>query len=151
MSEIEIPSTYPDWLQNHLKVYAEDPERGHMWKQESYAGVEYSTCLLLTTTGRKSGKPRTLPLIYQKADEGYIIIGSKGGDPKDPSWVVNLKANPKCKIQVAHDKFDVVARISEGAEREKLWKMMSSYFPPYLEYQKKTDRPIPVVVLEVQG
>jgi deazaflavin-dependent oxidoreductase (nitroreductase family) len=107
------------------------------------------TTLLLTTTGRKSGNALVLPLIYRPTgDGGYCIIASKGGAPAHPAWFLNLQADPNVHIQVANDKYDAVARVAEGEEREKLWQLMVDYYAPYTDYQAATDRQIPVVVLD---
>jgi deazaflavin-dependent oxidoreductase (nitroreductase family) len=104
--------------------------------------------LLLTTTGRKSGKPRVMPLIYGKTPTGYAIIASKGGHPSHPVWYLNLLAQPKVRVQVAKDKFEAKARVTSGAERAAIWKQMAAIYAPYDDYQKRTKREIPVVVLE---
>ena len=126
----------------HVKVYRETGgETGHIWK-------EGSTILLLTTTGRKSGEPRTTPLIYENAGDDYVIIASKGGAPEDPGWYRNLRKSPDVELQVLDDVFPAHARVAEGDERERLWKLAAQQWPGYDDYQKKTDREIPVVVLE---
>jgi deazaflavin-dependent oxidoreductase (nitroreductase family) len=125
----------------HVRVYREtDGERGHDWK-----GTQ---CLLLTTTGRKSGESRTHPLIYAPDDGRYVIVASKGGAPQHPAWYLNLRHEPEVEVQVRGDVFTARARDAEGEERERLWETMLGEWPDYAEYQKKTDRQIPVVVLE---
>jgi proline iminopeptidase len=104
--------------------------------------------LLLTTKGRKSGQARPLPLIYGKAGESYVVIASKGGMPQHPLWFRNLEAEPACELQVGAKRLRARARVAEGAERERLWKQMAEIYPPYLDYQKATQRVIPVVVLD---
>jgi proline iminopeptidase len=104
--------------------------------------------LLLTTTGRKSKQRQVLPLIYGKTDKGYAIVASKGGAPSHPAWYLNLSADPDVEVQVGSEKFAATARTVSGAERAALWKQMAALFPPYDEYQRKTRREIPVVVLE---
>ncbi len=131
-------------IKAHLKLYRENPDAGHDW--DPYGKMVSS--LLLTATGRKTGKARTLPLIYKKVGKAYIIVGSKGGAPDNPVWYKNLQANPDCEIQVKHDHIKVRARTAAGAEREKLWKEMAVVLPQYDEYQARTDRQIPVVVLD---
>ena len=94
------------------------------------------TTLLLTTTGRKSGNALLLPLIYRPSGGGgYCVIASKGGAPAHPAWFLNLQANPDVHVQVASEKFDAVARVAEGEEREKLWQLMVDYYGPYADYQ----------------
>jgi deazaflavin-dependent oxidoreductase (nitroreductase family) len=105
-------------------------------------------CLLLTTVGQRSGEKRTSPLIYGTTGDAYIVIGSKGGADTHPSWYLNLRANSAVEVQVARERFPARARVATGKEREQLWEQMAQIFPPYREYQKKTKREIPVVVLE---
>lgn len=126
----------------HVKRYRETGgEVGHIWK-------EGSTVLLLTTTGRKSGEPRTTPLIYAQDGDRYVIVASKGGAPEHPGWYENLSKNPEVELQVLDDVFAAHARTAEGDERERLWAKANEVWPHYAEYQERTDREIPVVVLE---
>lgn len=137
-----------DWMVDHIDRYAKDTEAGHIFDM-SPIGLDLKVkTLLLTTTGRKSGKPRLLPLIYEKVDDGYVIIASKGGAPDHPAWYLNLQANSSAHIQVASDHFDVKARVAEGDERKRLWDTLVKAYPPYTDYQEATDREIPVVVLD---
>ena len=89
-----------------------------------------------------------MPLIYGKDGDRHIIIASKGGAPEHPAWYLNLVAQPKVNVQVSDKKFHAVARVATGEERQRLWAMMTGVYPPYPDYQKNTDREIPVVVLE---
>ncbi|MDB5068170.1 MAG: deazaflavin-dependent nitroreductase family protein [Chloroflexi bacterium] len=104
-------------------------------------------CLLLTVTGRKSGQPRTAPLMYGRDGEDYIIIASKGGMPKSPVWWLNLRSNPAAEVEVGAERLRVTAEQVEGEERERLWRLMTGIYPTYDAYQKKTSRVIPVVRL----
>jgi deazaflavin-dependent oxidoreductase (nitroreductase family) len=105
--------------------------------------------LLLTTTGRKSGQPRTNPLLYAPAgDNGYMVIASKGGADQHPLWYRNLQANPRAAVTVGRDTRQVRARDAEGEERERLWRSLADLYPGYDKYAEKTSRRIPVVVLE---
>jgi len=103
--------------------------------------------LLLTLAGRKSGKRRTTPLLYGRDGDNYVVIASMGGAPKHPAWYHNLQGQ-EAEIQVGRKRLRVRARDAEGEERERLWALMVSLYPPYDDYQKKTERRIPVVVLE---
>ena len=103
--------------------------------------------LLLSVTGRKSGKRRTTPLLYGRDGDNYVVIASVGGAPKHPAWYLNLQGQ-EAEILVGRERLRVRARDAEGEERERLWALMVSLYPPYAEYQKKTERRIPVVVLE---
>ena len=104
--------------------------------------------LLLTATGRKSGQPRTQPLSYTQAGDGYAVIASKGGAPQHPLWYLNLQANPLADVTVGRETRKVRARDTEGEERERLWRALADLYPGYDKYAKKTNRLIPVVVLE---
>jgi F420H(2)-dependent quinone reductase len=104
--------------------------------------------LLLTTTGRKSGKPRTQPLTYTRAAEGYAVIASKGGAAQHPLWYLNLRANPLAEVTIGRETHKVRAREAEGEERERLWRQLADVFSGYDRYAEKTDRRIPVIVLE---
>jgi deazaflavin-dependent oxidoreductase (nitroreductase family) len=103
---------------------------------------------LLTTTGRSSGEQRTTPLIYAEDGDRYVIVASKGGAPEHPGWYQNLAKTPEVELQVMDDVFPARARTAEGEEREQLWRKANEVWPHYDEYQTKTDREIPVVVLE---
>jgi len=131
----------PGWQQAHARRYIEtDGKDGHVWE-----GV---TTLLLTTTGRRSGLARTTPLIYWRAGDRYLIVASRGGAPAHPSWYENLVAQPIVQVQVMADRFKARARTATSAERPALWKTMAAIWPPYDEYQQRTAREIPVVILE---
>jgi deazaflavin-dependent oxidoreductase (nitroreductase family) len=126
----------------HVRVYREtNGERGYIWKRDS-------TILLLTTTGRKSGESRTMPLIFTYDGDDLVIVASKGGVDEHPAWYRNLQADPEAEVQVKGDVFKVRARDAEGEERERLWRQMAEVWPDYDAYQERTDRRIPVVVLE---
>jgi len=131
----------PAWIAEHLAKYqATDGADGHLWN-----GVP---TLLLTTTGRKSGEARTLPLIYGRDGDRYVIVASRGGAPDHPGWYKNLVAQPRVRLQVAADKFAARASSAQGAERSRLWQTMTKIWPAYDDYQRKTTREIPVVILE---
>jgi deazaflavin-dependent oxidoreductase (nitroreductase family) len=104
--------------------------------------------LLLDHTGAKSGTKRTSPLLYGRDGDSYVIVASKGGNPKNPGWFHNLKANPDTEIQVGSEKIPVHARVPEGEERDRLFSMMEGVYGGYTDYQKRTDRKIPIVVLD---
>jgi proline iminopeptidase len=126
----------------HVKRYRETGgEVGHIWK-------EGSTVLLLTTTGRKTGKKRTTPLIYAEDGDRYVIVASQGGAPEHPGWYRNLDKTPEVELQVRDEVFPARARTAQGEERDRLWWKANEVWPHYEEYQQRTDREIPVVVLE---
>jgi proline iminopeptidase len=128
--------------QEHVQRYqATDGEEGHIWR-------EGSTILLLTTRGRKTGNPTTTPLIYDLDGDNAVIVASKGGAPEHPGWYRNLVKTPEVEVQILGDRFPARARVTEGEERERLWRMMNGIWRYYDDYQTRTDREIPVVVLE---
>jgi deazaflavin-dependent oxidoreductase (nitroreductase family) len=127
---------------DHVRQYIETGgEEGYEWRNGT-------TILLLTTTGRKSGSPRIMPLIFREVDGKYVIVASKGGYPQHPAWYLNLSEDPEVEVQVKDRVFTAEARDAEGAERTELWDKMVEVWPDYENYQKKTDREIPVVVLD---
>jgi deazaflavin-dependent oxidoreductase (nitroreductase family) len=127
--------------QEHVERYrATDGAEGHEWQ-----GTQ---TLLLTTTGRKSGEPRTTPLIYAPVGDSFAIVASKGGSDEPPAWYLNLSENPEVEVQVKADRFKARARTASAEEKPELWEKMVGEWPAYDEYQRKTDREIPVVVLE---
>ena len=109
--------------------------------------IHKADVLLLTTTGRKTGKKRTTPLLYVRDGNRLVIIASNGGRPIDPSWWMNLKRNPIAMVQVKRLKETIYAQRAIGSEKERLWRLMTNVYPAYDNYLKKTDRDIPVVVL----
>lgn len=106
--------------------------------------------LLLTTTGRKSGRRRTNPLLYTHVDDNaYMVIASKGGADRHPLWYLNLQAKPLAEVTIGRKTQRVRARDAEGDERERLWRALADLYPGYDRYAQKTSRRIPVVVLDV--
>ncbi|MDH3687517.1 MAG: nitroreductase family deazaflavin-dependent oxidoreductase [Myxococcales bacterium] len=140
----EIP-----WIAEHIELYRTDPEKARLWDSTPLGGPGVLPTLLLTTTGRKSGEPRPLPLIYGEAGDAFVVIASKGGMPSHPVWYLNLEANPECDLMVGARAVKARARVAEGDERSQLWAQMAKIYPPYDDYQKSAgDRTIPVVVLD---
>jgi len=126
----------------HVQRYRETGgDVGHVWKRGS-------KILLLTTTGRRTGNETTTPLIYEQDGEKYVIVASKGGAPEHPGWYRNLAKTPEVEVQVKDEVFKARARTAEGEERERLWKLVNQQWPDYDAYQTRTEREIPVVVLE---
>lgn len=131
-----------DWVARHIDEYvSSDGEQGHRWR-----GVE---TLLLTTRGRKTGKLRRTALIYGTDGDDYVVVASKGGAPNHPSWYLNLVADPDVSIQVGPDVMEGTARTAHGEERARLWAKMAEIWPDYEKYRERTEREIPVVVIEV--
>jgi deazaflavin-dependent oxidoreductase (nitroreductase family) len=149
MAEPIKSSELPDWIKNHVSRYlATDGAEGYLWDASLGGGKGLVSTLLLTTVGRKSGKVLTLPLIFGRAGSDYVVVASKGGAPSHPAWYFNLEANPEVQVQVKAEKFTAHARTAQGAERAELWAKMVEIYGPYAQYQTKTDRQIPVVVLK---
>ena len=126
----------------HVRSYLETGGViGYRWREDAPIAI-------LFTTGRKTGEPRTNPLIFGRDGDGVVLVASKGGSAEDPGWFRNLQAHPEAEIQIMADRWPVRARIAEGEERQRLWGRMAEIWPNYDLYQEKTDREIPVVVLE---
>ncbi len=124
----------------HVRVYRETAgERGYHWRG--------TTILLLTTQGRRSHETRTTPLIHRTDGDRWVVVASKGGAPANPGWFENLKADPEATIQVQGEEVPVRAEVAEGEERSRLWGLMTDVWPAYDDYQTRTEREIPVVVL----
>ena len=143
MAEYIAPSI--DWVRKQVELI------------ESSGGKEGTTlldtgmpCILVTHMGNKSGAIRKIPLMRVKVDDKYVLIGSMGGQPKNPVWVYNLRANPDVEIRDATDVYKMRAReVSDESERAALWTASAAAYPPYNDYQAKTDRKIPVFVAEL--
>jgi deazaflavin-dependent oxidoreductase (nitroreductase family) len=104
--------------------------------------------MLLTTIGRRSGEPRIAPLIYLEDGDNVVTVASKGGSARHPLWYRNLQANPDVEVQIGADKRDLRARTASAEERDRLWPRLTMIYPDYDDYQARTDRDIPVVILE---
>jgi deazaflavin-dependent oxidoreductase (nitroreductase family) len=129
--------------QEHVRRYLEtDGAEGHDWQG--------TTVLILTTTGRRSGQPRSTPLIYGKRGDDHVVVASKGGSDEHPSWYLNLVEQPLVTVQVRGDRFQARAGTATADQKPQLWRTMTERWPAYDEYQHKTPREIPVVVLERQ-
>ena len=109
-----------------------------------------SPILLLNTIGRKTGQVRTNPLLYLKDGETIVLVASYGGAPTHPIWWLNLRAHPQAEIEIGSQKSTVIARQADEEERQRLWPLLVAMFPNYAEYQKKTTREIPVILLQPQ-
>ncbi|WP_327418067.1 nitroreductase family deazaflavin-dependent oxidoreductase [Streptomyces sp. NBC_01233] len=129
------------WQLDHVKEYvASSGAEGQYWK-----GTQ---TLLLTTVGRVSGNPVRTPLIYGEADGRYLLVASNGGDPRHPLWFRNLTAHPEVRVQVGAEILQGAARTASAEERAAYWPLMVKHWPAYDEYQAKTDREIPIVIIE---
>ncbi len=142
MAEYIPPSL--DWVRKQVEEY------------ESSGGTRGNTlldtgmpCIIVTHTGNKTGAIRKIPLMRVKVDDGYVLVGSMGGQPKNPVWVYNLRANPDVEIRDGTAVFPMKAReVTSDEERQKLWKASVEAYPPYEDYQAKTTRKIPVFIAE---
>ena len=149
MARVSVPDDLPEFLRDHIRRYLEtDGADGHLWDSTVVGGPGPVPTLLLTTRGRKTGNPRILPMIYDRTPTGFAVIASKAGAPTHPAWYLNLVVEPVVDVQVADRKFRARARTAEGAERDAIWRRMVAIYPPYDHYQARTERVIPVVVLE---
>ena len=147
----------PSAAQRLLKVIGESglwkpTGRAHAWLYSKTGGrvghrAGHITNLLLTTTGRKSGEPRTVTVTYMADGDSYVLVASNGGADRHPVWWLNLRGNPRAQVQVGNRTFAVEATEAEGAERVRLWTQLKQYNPFYAQYEQITDRSIPVVVL----
>lgn len=137
----EIHDSPVGWVSRHIDEYVEsDGDEGHRWN-----GTD---TLLLTTRGRKTGKLRRSALIYTRDGSNYVVVASKGGAPSHPAWYLNLRDEPQVMVQVGAEVSEATARTATGDERDRLWTQMAAVWPDYDNYQERTDREIPVVVIE---
>jgi deazaflavin-dependent oxidoreductase (nitroreductase family) len=150
MAEAKLAPNLPDWMIKHANRYlSSGGTDGHMYKTTVPGRGEATVpSRLLTTIGRKSGDKFIFPLYYGTDNDSYFIIASKGGAPEHPGWYRNILAHPEVEIQVGTNKMKARARTVEGEERLRLWKKALEFWPPYADYQLKTEREIPVVVLD---
>jgi deazaflavin-dependent oxidoreductase (nitroreductase family) len=153
MAEAKLAPNLPGWMVEHANRYiSSGGSDGHMYKVTPPGLSEMTVpSLLLTTTGRKSGEKFIFPLFYGEDGGKYFVIASKGGAPEHPGWYRNMLADPVVEVQVGTKKLKARARTADGAERTRLWKKSLDFWPPYADYQTKTQREIPVVVLEPMG
>jgi deazaflavin-dependent oxidoreductase (nitroreductase family) len=150
MAEAKLAPNMPDWQVQHVNRYlASGGTEGHMYTiNVPGRGDITAPALLLTTTGRKSGERFLFPLFYGTDGDSYLIVASKGGAPEHPGWYRNILVNPDVEVQAGTTKVKARARTVEGEERSRLWKKALEFWPPYADYALKTDREIPVVVLD---
>ena len=150
MAEAKLAPNLPEWIVEHAKRYiASGGTDGHMHKINVPGRGEITApALLLTTTGRKSGDKFILPLFYGMDGGSFIVVASKGGAPEHPGWYRNILADPDVEVQAGTRKVKARARTAMGDERTRLWKKALEFWPPYADYQLKTEREIPVVILD---
>jgi deazaflavin-dependent oxidoreductase (nitroreductase family) len=129
------------WVADHIRRYVESGgAKGHRFYGHD--------ALLLTTRGRRSGTLRRTALYYGRDGDRYVLVGSNGGSRRHPAWYHNVKANPDVGVQIKGERFTAHARPATASERPRLWELMTTVFPTYAQYQEKTRRELPVVVLE---
>ena len=150
MPDAKLAPNLPGWMREHAERYLASGGRdGHLYRISLPGRPEMEVpSLLLTTTGRRSGERLIVPLFYGKAGEGWFVVASKGGAPDHPGWYKNILANPEVEVQVGTERVKARARTAAGEERARLWRQALEFWPPYADYQQKTEREIPVVVLE---
>lgn len=150
MAEAKLAPNLPDWMVAHANRYlSSGGAEGHLYKTTPPGLSEMTVpALLLTTTGRKSGEKFIFPLFYGESGSSYFVIASKGGAPQHPGWYRNILANPEVEVQVGTSRMKARARTATGEERARLWEKALEFWPPYADYQRKTAREIPVVVLD---
>ena len=138
-----LPPTI-DWVRKQVEVY--EGTNGEKGTTLMDSGLP---CIIVTHIGNKTGGIRKIPLMRVKVDNSYVLIGSMGGQPKNPVWVYNLRANPDVQIRDKHEITEMKVReVSDESERQSLWEASVEAYPPYEEYQAKTDRIIPVFIAE---
>jgi deazaflavin-dependent oxidoreductase (nitroreductase family) len=152
MSDAKLAPNLPGWMVEHANRYLKSGGTdGHMYKIQQPGRPELTVpSLLLTTKGRKTGENYIFPLFYGEDGGNYFVVASKGGAPEHPGWYRNMQANPDVEVQVGTAKTKARARTVTGAERTRLWQKALEFWPPYAEYQTKTQREIPIVVLEAR-
>lgn len=128
-------------MQEHIERYlATNGEDGHIFENGT-------RCLVLTSTGRKSGEPRQVALVYGRSGGDFVVVASRGGADRHPDWFHNISADNRVRVQVGAEVFEATARQATAEEYPALWQQMVEIFPPYGQYQEKTERQIPVVIL----
>ena len=139
----EITDSPTGWVARHIRSYLRtNGKSGHRFHGHD--------ALLLTTRGRRSGKLRRTALYYGRSGERYLVVASGGGEPTHPAWYLNLLANPDVVVQVGAEVFLARARTATAGEKPELWELMVGIFPKYAQYQAKTTRDIPVVIIEAE-
>jgi deazaflavin-dependent oxidoreductase (nitroreductase family) len=145
----QLPESVKQALADHCEQYKRDPEGAHMW-DPIVIGIPGGPVknLLLTYTGRKSGRELECVLQYYERDGQVAVVGSRGGTEEHPVWYLNLLAHPRCEVQIARRRFSAVARTLDDAEHDRWWPTIVAEQPQQGIYQSRTTRRIPIVVLE---
>lgn len=147
----EIEAARLDWTAEHRRSYLQSGgNKGHIIDFREIGGRQFTTTLLLETTGRKTGLKRILPLIYGVTGGEVVIVASKGGADIHPAWYVNLVGTSEVRFQIATQGFVGVWREPQGDERDQVWAFMERLYPPYKDYKAATDRAIPLVMISTK-
>lgn len=143
------PPGMHDWQEQHLRRYLRSGgTEGHFYDFGPINNEGYQPVCLIKHVGRKTGRTLILPLIYGMAEGEIVVVASKGGSPAHPAWYLNITAASEVEVQVATQAFQATWREPGGAERQRIWDQMVAIYPPYAEYQKSTDRLIPLVLMK---
>ena len=146
LTDIEVARR--EWMADHLRSYLESGgAKGHIVDLRPIGGLAFTTHLLLKTIGRKSRQTRITPLIYGDIGGEVVIVASKGGADVHPAWYLNIRSASEVDYQIGGQAFRSTWREPQGGEREEIWSFMAKVYPPYVDYQSKTQRTIPVVML----
>lgn len=153
MDDAKLAPNLPEWMREHATRYlASGGTDGHMYRVSPPGyGEMVVPSLLLTTRGRTSGEKFIFPLFYGRTGRSPFVVASKGGAAEHPGWYKNILAHPEVEVQVGTETITARARTAEGEERARLWQDALTFWPPYADYQEKTEREIPVVVLDPVG
>lgn len=145
----EAESSRLDWISQHRDQYIDsDGKEGHIVDLTDIGGLSFTTCLLLRTTGRKTGKTRILPLIYGDTGGEVVIVASKGGADIHPAWYLNMQGGGDVAFQIGGQAFECTWREPSGAEHAEVWAFMEKLYPPYKDYQAGTRRRIPLIMMK---
>jgi deazaflavin-dependent oxidoreductase (nitroreductase family) len=147
-SSAEIANARRDWKDEHMAAYLESGgAKGHIVDLRDIGGHRFTTTLLLQTVGRRTGKTRITPLIYGDMGGEVVIVASKGGADAHPAWYLNIADSREVGFQIATEAFRATWREPHGAERAAVWAFMAGVYPPYVDYQRSTERQIPLVMM----
>ncbi len=147
MAEESMQDIMNRFVAEHIELYLTDPEAAHIYDFSPLGNPHSFPTLLLSTTGRRSGEQRLVPLVYKKIGDEYVVVASKAGAPTNPAWFLNLESQPQCHLRVGKQQFDATARVASDSEYQALWDAMVELFPGYSQYAETTQgRKIPIVL-----
>ncbi len=149
MIDAKMPDNLPQWMKDHVDRYLKSGGKdGHMYTTNSPTSRAQRAVAAARHQGAQDRQEAPLPAVLWRTGKGYFLVASKGGAPDHPGWYKNILANPEVELQVGTKTMKAKARTASGPERQKLWDNAITWWPPYVDYQKKTQREIPVVVLD---